>query len=144
VEGFPVGADDYLGKPVRPRELALRIRAVVRRVAQAAARNSRQEAYEVRVASLGLVMDLESHEVHRDNHLIQLTPLQFRLLHRLASNAGRVVSTQQLIEFAWGYDGGDAGVLRVHIMRIRQKLQLPRQGPGSLSAVRGVGYRLQR
>ena len=141
VEGFRVGADDYLGKPVRPRELALRIRAVARRGAEVQARESQQE---VRVASLGLVLDLEAHEVRCGDRLIQLTPLQFRLLRQLATNAGRVVPTERLIEFAWGYDGGDTTALKSHLSQIRKKLHLPRKGPGSLSAVSGVGYRLER
>jgi DNA-binding response OmpR family regulator len=141
VEGFRAGADDYVGKPIRPRELALRIRAVWRQVAQAAAHVAQQV---VRVAGLDLVLDPETHEVRRGNSAFYLTPLEFRLLHRLASNAGRVVPTQQLIQFAWGNEGGGAVALKTHIMHIRQKLGLPRQGAGSLSAVRGIGYRLQR
>ncbi len=144
VEGFRAGADDYLGKPVRPRELALRIRAVARRGAEARARESQQEVQEVRVEDLGLVLNPETHEVRRGNRQIHLTLLEFRLLHELARNAGRVVPTERLIVSAWGYEGGDAQVLRTHISHIRKKLQLPRQGPGSLSAVSGVGYRLER
>ncbi len=141
VRGFQVGADDYVGKPFSLRELVLRIRAVGRRAAESGARPSPQG---VQVESLSLVLDLETHEVRRGNRQIHLTPLEFRLLHQLASNVGRVVPTERLIVSAWGYGGGDAQVLKSHIAHIRKKLQLPRQGPGSLSSVPRVGYRLER
>ncbi len=141
VHGFRVGADDYLGKPVRPRELALRIRAVWRRVAETGARPSEQE---VRVASLDLVLEPETHGVYRGRRPIHLTPLEFRLLRQLASNAGRMVPAERLVISAWGYDAGDTKLLKTHMTKIRKKLQLPREGPGSLSAVSGVGYRLTR
>ena len=141
VEGFRAGADDYVRKPVRPRELALRIRAVARRGAETRARESQQE---VRIASLDLVLDLDACQVRRGNRVIQFTPLQFRLLRQLATNAGMVVPTEQLIRAAWGYDGGDSMSLKSHLSQIRKKLELPRKGPGSLSAVPGVGYRLDR
>ena len=141
VEGFRVGADDYLMKPVRPRELALRIRAVARRGTETRARASQQE---VRVASLDLVLELDACQVRRGNRVIQFTPLQFRLLRQLATNAGMVVPTERLIRAAWGYDGGDARSLKSHLSQIRKKLELPRKGSGSLSAVSGVGYRLER
>jgi DNA-binding response OmpR family regulator len=141
VESYQAGADDYLEKPVRPRELCLRIRAVMRRVMVGRARPSQPE---VRVASLGLVLDPETCQVHRDDCLIQLSPLQFRLLYQLAANAGKVVSTERLIVAGWGYDGRDTGAVSSHVSQIRKQLQLPRKGPGSLVAVPGVGYRLER
>ena len=75
--------------------------------------------------------------------MIHLTPLEFRLLYQLASNAGRVVPAERLIESAWGYDGGDSVLVKTHLSHLRRKLQLPQQGRGSLSVVRGAGYRLE-
>ena len=140
VQGFRRGADDYVIKPVRPRELALRIRGIWRRAVEAAAARRQQPQREVRVGDL--VLDLEAHSVWRGEGMVQLTPTEFRLLYLLASNAGRVVSARRLVEYAWGYDGRDATLVRTHLSHLRKKLRLPRRGPGSLVAVSGMGYRL--
>ena len=95
---------------------------------------------EVRVGEL--VLDNESHEVRRGEQVVQLTPLEFRLLYLLASNAGRVVRGERLVEYAWDYEGGDVALLKTHISHIRTKLALPATGPGSIQAVPRLGYRL--
>jgi DNA-binding response OmpR family regulator len=136
IEGFQLGADDYVTKPFSPRQLAMRVRAVLRRA------TSQQQPEPARVLQLGdLVLDVEGHQVRYANNLVQLTPIEFRLLHLLVSNAGRVVSTARLVDYAWGYEGGDTALLRTHVSHVRKKLRLPRQGPGSISVVSGVGYR---
>jgi two-component system OmpR family response regulator len=89
-----------------------------------------------------IFLDLESHEARRADREARLTPIEFRLLYQLASNAGRVVSASRLVEYAWGYDGGDVSLLKTHICHIRQKLALPQSGPESITALAGVGYRL--
>ena len=142
VQGFRLGADDYVLKPFSPRELALRIRAVWRRVATLAEGGDPAPEREIRVGTL--VLDLETYEVWQGNNPVRLTPTEFRLLHLLASNAGRVVSATRLVEYAWGYNGGHRALLRTHLSHLRKKLCLPRSGRGSISAVSGVGYRLDR
>ena len=142
VRGFRLGADDYVLKPFSPRELALRIRAVWRRVAELARVGELKPQGDVRVGDL--VLDLETRQVRQGEGVIHLTPTEFRLLYLLASNAGRVVTASRLVEFAWGCDGGDLAVLRTHISHLRKKLRLPRGGPVSISVVPGVGYRLNR
>ncbi len=137
VQGFQAGADDYVTKPFSPRELALRIRAVGRRAGSA---STVEPVRELRAGEL--VLDGESHQVRRGEYVVQLTPLEFRLLYLLASNAGRVVSHERLVEYAWGYDEGDVALLKTHISHIRTKLQLPATGPGSIQAVPRLGYRL--
>ncbi len=137
VQAFQVGADDYVTKPFSPRQLALRIRAVGRRAGSA---STVEPVRELRAGDL--VLDGESHEVRRDGQAVQLTPIEFRLLYLLASNVGRVVRGERLVEYAWGYDEGDVTLLKTHISHIRTKLQLPATGPGSIQAVPRLGYRL--
>lgn len=138
VQGFQYGADDYVTKPFSLRQLAMRIRAIWRR---AASTTEPEPTRELRLGELSL--DIESHSASRGDRRVQLTPLEFRLLYLLVSNAGRVVSSGRLVEYAWryGHDGGDSSLLKTHICHLRQKLALPSNGPGSIRALHGVGYR---
>lgn len=138
VQGFQAGADDYVTKPFSPRQLAMRIRAIWRR----AANGEPEPLRELRVGPL--VLDAESHDVRLDDRPIQLTPIEFRLLYILAANNGRVVSTSRLVDYAWGYDGGDVSLLKTHVSHIRKKLQLPQEEIGEIRAIPRVGYRLTR
>ena len=136
VQGLECGADDYVGKPVSYRELAMRIRAILRR-----------QGSGTHVVSPGLVaeacgvrVDLEVHEVFRNGVPVRLTRLETRILYFLVSNAGRVVPTDRLVELVWNYDGGDGFALKTHISHIRAKLGLERGEPGYISSVQQVGY----
>jgi DNA-binding response OmpR family regulator len=137
VRGFGVGADDYIVKPFSPRLLALRIRAVARR---ASPRAMVEEPVELAVGEL--VLERESHQVQVNGRTVRLTPIEFRLLYLLASNAGRVVQATRLADYVWGYDEGDAALLKTHCSHIRKKLRLGPGGPAEIQAVPRVGYRL--
>jgi DNA-binding response OmpR family regulator len=139
VHGFRVGADDYVSKPFSPRQLVMRIHAVWRRRSAVGGGASEPER-DLTVGSLTL--DVNSHEVRRLNRVVRLTPTEFRLLHIMALNAGRVVTSGRLVEYAWGYDETDAVLLKTHICHIRRKLRLPRGLPGDIASVPRVGYRL--
>jgi len=139
VRGLTLGADDYVTKPFSAKQLVARMKAALRR--------SQAHAYDrpVRMVRAGaLALDMESHEVTNGGIPVRLTTLEFRLLHLLAMNEGRVIPYARLIEHAWGYDGGDATLLKSHISHIRRKLHLSLTGPGSIRAVSGVGYSLVR
>jgi DNA-binding response OmpR family regulator len=138
-QGFQSGADDYVTKPFSPRQLAMRIRAIWRR---SAPNGEPEPARELRVGSL--ILDAESHDVRYQDRPIQLTPIEFRLLYILAANNGRVVSTSRLVDYAWGYDGGDVSLLKTHVSHIRKKLDLPQEDVGEIRAIPRVGYRLTR
>lgn len=137
IQGFRVGADDYVTKPFSPQQLAMRIQAVWRRGSRM---GHPEPPLQIRVGDL--VLDAESHEVFRSGQQVQLTPREFLILHLLASNLGRVVSTSRLVDYAWGYNGGDPSLLKTHISHIRTKLGLPAKGPGGITVVPTVGYRL--
>jgi DNA-binding response OmpR family regulator len=137
LHGFRVGADDYVNKPFSAKQLAARIKAVLRR---AQADPYRQPVREVKVGNVRL--DLQSYNVTSGDRQIQLTPLEFRILYLLGVNEGRVIPYSRLVEYAWGYEGGDSSLLKTHICHIRQKLNLSAGKNGGIRAVPGVGYSL--
>ena len=139
IRGLDTGADDYVTKPFSAKQLIARIKAVIRRCQ---GDPYRQPVSELRAGDL--VLDLQSHEARKDGTVVQLTPLEFRLLYMLAMNEGRVIPYDRLVEYAWGYDGGDSSLLKTHMSHIRSKLGIGAAGPGSIRAIPGVGYSLGR
>jgi DNA-binding response OmpR family regulator len=126
-----------VNKPFSAKQLAARIKAVLRR---AQADPYRQPVREVKVGEVRL--DLEAYSVTSGDRQIQLTPLEFRILYLLGVNEGRVIPYSRLVEYAWGYEGGDSSLLKTHICHIRQKLNLSAGKNGGIRAVPGVGYGL--
>jgi DNA-binding response OmpR family regulator len=141
VRGLQLGADDYVTKPFSTTQLIARIRAVLRRTQDD---TYRQPAREVRAGEL--VLDLQSHQVTKGGVAVQLTLLEFRLLHLLAMNEGRVLPYARLIEYGWGYpdDEHTSDLLKAHITHLRTKLALPADQPGGIRSLFGVGYSLTR
>ncbi|MCC6173989.1 MAG: response regulator transcription factor [Chloroflexi bacterium] len=138
MRGFRLGADDYITKPFSVRQLLARIAAVLRRTTEA---NQRRRTERLDVGRLSL--DTTSLEVCKDGQPVHLTPLEFRILHILAANEGRVVPYSRLIEYAWGNDGGSPTHLKIRICNIRKKLGLPIDGEAGIRAVVGTGYTLR-
>ncbi len=135
LRGFTLGGDDYLTKPFSIEELIVRVRAVLRRVHPEGQSSSR-----LQVADLEL--DEESHEVYRGETFVELTPTEFKLLHYLMLNAGRVVSKSQILDRVWNYDfDGNANVVEIYISYLRRKIDS--LGPRLIHTVRGVGYSLR-
>jgi DNA-binding response OmpR family regulator len=137
LRGFRLGADDYITKPFSARQLIARMTAVLRR---SQADPYRQVSREVRIGDV--LLDLQSYSVKAHDRDIQLTPLEFRILYLLGVNEGRVIPYSRLVEYAWGYEGGDSSLLKTHICHIRQKLNLSAGKNGGIRAVPGVGYSL--
>ncbi|OFW55349.1 MAG: DNA-binding response regulator [Actinobacteria bacterium RBG_16_70_17] len=134
VVGLTVGADDYVTKPFSPRELAARIRAVLRR--------GRRPGEEEVLRFPGLSIDLARREVLRDGEAVTLTTLEFDLLAALASGPGRVFTRDQLLQRVWGFDYfGVDRVVDVHVANIRKALGDDAADPAVVGTVRGVGYR---
>lgn len=132
VVGLELGADDYVVKPFSPRELILRVRAILRRsMPEPEAEAVWQEG--------GLHVDLKAHRVEVDGEDTPLTATEFKLLVELIRNRGKVQTRDQLLDTVWGYHfEGYARTVDTHVRRLRQKL-----GPYSerIETVRGVGYR---
>jgi two-component system response regulator MtrA len=133
-----LGADDYVTKPCSLTQLAARMEAVARRCRRDTADRA------VRAVRAGdLELSLQSYEVTRGgDEPIQLTPLEFRILYLLAMNEGQVIPYTRLVDYAWGFEGGDASLLKTHICHIRRKLGLPLDGPGAIRSLATVGYSL--
>jgi two-component system response regulator RegX3 len=145
VVGLEVGADDYVTKPYRMRELVARMRAVMRRQAPAAA--DAPAAASLRGApSVGAVqLDPDEHRVTIDGQEVQLPLKEFELLHLLLANAGRVLSRDVLIDRVWGSDYvGDTKTLDVHVKRLRGKLEADTANPTRIVTIRGLGYKYER
>jgi len=141
VVGLEVGADDYVTKPYRLRELVARMRAVLRRRAgEAVAHVLSSEALEVGDVTL----DPERHEVVIRGELVALPLKEFELLEILLANAGRVLPRDTLIDRVWGTDYvGDTKTLDVHVKRLRAKVEPDPSSPTRIVTIRGLGYKYE-
>ena len=134
VIGFELGADDYVTKPFSPRELVLRVKAILRR------KEVGQEGEKI-IRIGDLLIDIDRHQVSIKTNPVQLTFTEFKLLVELASKRGRVQTRERLLDKVWGYTyEGYARTVDTHIRRLREKL-----GPlgESIETIRGAGYRFR-
>lgn len=141
VVGLEVGADDYVTKPFRLRELVARMRAVMRRAPTG--RDEPVTAGESLEVD-GLSLDPERHEVHLRGDPVPLPLKEFELLELLMGNAGRVLTRETLIDRIWGPNYvGDTKTLDVHIKRLRAKVEDDPSRPARITTVRGLGYKFE-
>ncbi len=140
VVGLEVGADDYVTKPYRLRELVARMRAVLRRRTGDDETSTGGEALEVGDVAL----DPERHEVIIRGAAVQLPLKEFELLEILLANAGRVLPRDTLIDRVWGADYvGDTKTLDVHVKRLRAKVESDPSAPSRIVTIRGLGYKYE-
>ncbi|MGO1173522.1 MAG: MtrAB system response regulator MtrA [Actinomycetaceae bacterium] len=133
VAGLEAGADDYVQKPFKPKELVARIRARLRR-------QDDVDPERLRISDLDI--DVAAHEVRRGEELIPLTPLEFDLVVALARKPRQVFTREQLLESVWGYrHSADTRLVNVHVQRLRAKVEIDPENPQVVVTVRGVGYR---
>jgi two-component system alkaline phosphatase synthesis response regulator PhoP len=136
--GLGMGADDYITKPFSSRELVARIKTALRRVGGGA---NKQKA---ELISRRLRLDVDGRLAWKNDTLLDLTPIEFELLHAFMRNHGRALSREQLIEQVWGYDYyGDDRVVDVHIGRLRKKIEDDPAHPTLIATAWGAGYRFE-
>ena len=132
---FGLGADDFVAKPFATKQLALRIRAILRRSSAEPIEQS-----EPMLDINDLHIDPEIQDVTWGGRYVRLTPTEFRIFHLLALHVGKIVTTSRLLAYVWGYDGGDQNALRTHISHLRTKLQFSSHG-AAIRVIPCVGYR---
>jgi two-component system response regulator RegX3 len=141
VVGLEIGGDDYLAKPFGVRELTARVKALLRR-AQPGAREGGAAADRIEVS--GIVIDDAAHEATANGGLIDLTPREFELLACLMRHAGKVLSRDQLLREAWGWEYlTETKTVDTHVKRLRDKLEAAGVSPDLVETVRGYGYRFK-
>ena len=145
VVGLEVGADDYVTKPYRLRELVARMRAVLRRAEAPEGRDPDTGPSASAVEVGDVLVDPDRHEVRVRGEVVAMPLRKFELLHLLVSNVGRVLTRDTLIDRVWGFDYvGDTKTLDVHVKRVRTKVETDPRNPERLVTVRGVGYRYEQ
>ena len=133
VVGLEAGADDYIVKPFKPKELVARVRARMRRSEDSA-------PAELHIADL--IIDVAGHSIRRGELNLSLTPLEFDLLLCLARKPGQVFTREALLEEVWGYrHSADTRLVNVHVQRLRAKIEHDPERPDIVLTVRGVGYK---
>jgi two-component system alkaline phosphatase synthesis response regulator PhoP len=136
VIGLGMGADDYVTKPFSPRELVARTKAALRRLGGSSTKKE--------LVSAHLRLDEEARLAWKEGQALDLTPIEFDLLHTLMRHYGRVLSREQLVEQVWGYDYyGDERVVDVNIGRLRKKIEADPTRPALIATVWGTGYRFE-
>ncbi len=135
VLGLELGADDYVTKPFSPKELVARAKAVLRRTGP-----QTPQTHKVEIGGL-LTIDLQTHQVAVEGRVVEITPVEFRILEFLASKTGWVFSREKILDFLWGHDKIVSDrTIDVHVRHLREKLGA---ASGLLKNVRGAGYKLE-
>ena len=133
VSGLEAGADDYVQKPFKAKELVARLRARLRR-------SDEPQAEKLHIGDL--TIDVAGHQVTRDGQPVSLTPLEFDLMATLAREPWKVFSRNELLEKVWGYrHAADTRLVNVHVQRLRSKVERDPENPTVILTVRGIGYR---
>ncbi|MGH3344540.1 MAG: response regulator [Carbonactinosporaceae bacterium] len=138
VVGLESGADDYIAKPFSPREVALRVRSVLRRTT-----GPRQPDTPAVLRDGDLVVDVAAHEVTRDGVALSLTTREYDLLVHLLSHPRRAFSRADLLVQVWEWSFGDPSTVTVHVRRLREKIEAEPTAPRRIVTVWGVGYRYE-
>jgi DNA-binding response OmpR family regulator len=139
IVGLDLGADDYIAKPFSPRELASRVKAVLRRAAAPLSPAERPTT----LSAGGIEVDVAARQATREGAVIPLTVREFDLLVHLMRHPRRAFRRDELMEAVWGWTYGDSSTVTVHVRRLREKIEIDPAAPKLLATVWGVGYRFE-
>lgn len=141
VLGLQVGADDYLTKPFNPLELIARVKSQLRRYMKLGT----YEGMKKQINLNGLTLDQEAKEVTVHGEVVKLTPIEYKIVELLMTNAGRVFSINDIYERVWNEPGYNAeNTVAVHIRKIREKIEIDPKNPRFLKVVWGIGYKMEK
>lgn len=145
IKGLGIGADDYVTKPFNPLELTARVKSQLRRYMQLNPGSGEQEERQNEISLRGLRINRDNHRVVIDGEEIRLTPIEFDILFLLASNPGKVFSTDEIFEKVWNEKVYEANnTVMVHIRRLRAKMKEDTRADKIITTVWGVGYKIER
>ena len=145
IKGLGTGADDYVTKPFNPLELTARVKSQLRRYMQLNPNSGAEEKQKNEISVRGLVINRDNHRVMVDGEEIRLTPIEFDILFLLASNPGKVFSTDEIFEKVWNEKVYEANnTVMVHIRRLRGKMKEDSRTDKIITTVWGVGYKIEK
>lgn len=144
IMGLNIGADDYVTKPFNPMELLARVNSQLRRYAKYLSVVNNFEEKENSFIIGGLELNTETKEVTVDGELVKLTPIEFRILHLLMKNPGRVFPAEEIYEKVWNEEAINTETVMVHVRKIREKIEIDTKNPKYLKVVWGVGYKIEK
>ncbi|MEG0308671.1 MAG: response regulator transcription factor [Clostridium sp.] len=144
IMGLNIGADDYVTKPFKPLELLARVNSQLRRYTKYLnmIENHRENKNVFSVG--GLELNVDTREVILDGDLVKMTPSEFKILHLLMKNTGRVFSADEIYERVWNEQAINTDTIMVHVRNIREKIEVNPKNPKYLKVVWGVGYKIEK
>lgn len=144
IMGLNIGADDYVTKPFNPMELLARVNSQLRRYAKYLSVINNFEEKNNSFTIGGLELNIDTKEVTLDGESVKVTPIEFKILHLLMKNPGRVFSAEELYEKVWNEEAVNTDTVMVHVRNIREKIEIDSKNPKYLKVVWGVGYKIEK
>ncbi len=144
ITGLNIGADDYVTKPFNPMELIARVNSQLRRYSKYLNLINNLEVKNNNLIVGGLELNAETKEVMVDGENIKVTPIEFKILHLLMKNPGRVFSADEIYENVWNEEAVNTDTVMVHVRNIREKIEFDAKNPKYLKVVWGVGYKIEK